>query len=271
MFRGAIEAINENSVSGWVFSDDANVTGRILLAFVGDACVGSGKVGVFRQDLKDAGLGDGRFGFSFGITVEDSKSKPVVIRFEGTDAMLLASDGDIVMRGEISNKVEPAELRLRMAQLNWLAERGVVKPTDFIVLRDLLNYGHSRREVIAGEAGISEAEVEAAFCGVLSVSVQSDVEAIKIPVADTMAATIAQIAADDGYLPVIGLFSTGSVALRLLRGSHLADSTEVDAEPSSVQVRVRSPKLTLLDTRLDIAEVVAEKGNNYIFAAKLKS
>jgi hypothetical protein len=271
MFRGAIEAINVDSISGWVYSDDANLTGRTLLAFVGDACVGAGKVDVFRQDLKDAGLGDGRFGFSFGITVDDSTTAPLVVKFESSDAILLAPDGDIVIRGgDRTALVEPAEFRLRMAQLSWLAERGVVKPIEFILLRDLLSYGYCSSDVPAGEGGIADSEIGAAFGALLSLATQANVEVSAVPITGTLAAAIAEVASERQFLPVIGLFSTGSIRLKLQRGSHLRDAELLEAETSLAQIRVRSPKLTLLDSRLEIMDVESEKGTKYLFVAKLQ-
>lgn len=68
MLRGAIEIVTDDAISGWMHSPDADLLGRVVLAFVGDDCIGSGRVEIFREDLKAAGLGSGHAGFHFGLT-----------------------------------------------------------------------------------------------------------------------------------------------------------------------------------------------------------
>ena len=90
MIRGAIEVANRSIVSGWLFSERADLRGQLVLAFIGVRHVGTGKVELFRKDLKDAGLGDGYSGFYFPLTLlPTDQPEAVTVRLDQSDLCLL--------------------------------------------------------------------------------------------------------------------------------------------------------------------------------------
>ena len=90
MLRGTIEVVTESSISGWLYSPDADLRGRVVLAFLGDECIGSGRVEIFRADLKEVGLGSGHCGFRFVLTFQAEPALDCVfIKLEGSDAVIL--------------------------------------------------------------------------------------------------------------------------------------------------------------------------------------
>ena len=90
MIRGAIDAASSSVVSGWLFSTDLNLTGKIVLAFVDERCVGAGRIEVFRGDLKAAGLGDGFSGFHFDVVLAAGDTpEAIVVRLDHSDLALI--------------------------------------------------------------------------------------------------------------------------------------------------------------------------------------
>ncbi len=90
MIRGAIEWAGAGSIRGWIFSPEAGLRGRTLLAFLDGQCVGAGEIGLFREDIRDAGLGDGYSGFEFDIVLDDPADAPrVVVALDWCDAVLM--------------------------------------------------------------------------------------------------------------------------------------------------------------------------------------
>ena len=99
MIRGAIEVTSRRKVSGWIVSAARPLKGKLVLAFVGSQCVGSGRVDVFRPDLLNANLGDGYAGYDFAIALSDDDDVgSVVIRLEECDAAILQSGSEVVGR-----------------------------------------------------------------------------------------------------------------------------------------------------------------------------
>ena len=90
MLRGAIEVVTEDAIVGWIHAPGIELRGRTVLAFLDDDCIGSGKVQLFRQDLKAAGLGSGHAGFHFGLTYR-GRPEPgrVHVKLDGSDAVIL--------------------------------------------------------------------------------------------------------------------------------------------------------------------------------------
>ena len=100
MIRGAIESVTRNRVFGWIWSPDFALNGRTVLAFLDDVCIGAGKIDGFRQDLKDAGLGDGQAGFNFNLTYPNHLDAPrVVVKIEGSDVVLVQRRARIMPPG----------------------------------------------------------------------------------------------------------------------------------------------------------------------------
>lgn len=138
MLRGAIDFNDGWRIGGWIYSPDVPVAGRLLLAFVDDRCVGSGTVEVHRQDLADAGLGDGLCGFSFAITLPRIADRArVFVKLDWSDFALLQPHGRIVADGDATAAApDPGD-----ASIDWMRARGWIDAADAAFLRDLATSG----------------------------------------------------------------------------------------------------------------------------------
>jgi hypothetical protein len=97
VIRGAIEVANRNLVSGWIYCKAASVRDQLVLAFVGQRCVGTGKVEIYRKDLHDAKLGDGYCGFHFPVDLRDGdETASIVVKMQDSDAALLHAKSRVV-------------------------------------------------------------------------------------------------------------------------------------------------------------------------------
>lgn len=272
MFRGAIDYIGEDSISGWVYSPDAALKGRVLLAFSGKECVGSGKVSLLRQDLKDAGLGDGYCGFDFPVRPLTEEDGPITVRFEGTDAMLLPPDGELVRRGRQPQLLSVGEFELRLAQLDWQSEHGVLKSPEFVLLRDLLTAGYCSKELPGGGQGpkLLEEGLQA-YRTVLSLAMQAHVDVTALTPDSNIIASIGRVPEHGGFAPIIGLMSEAGLALKVNRASHRKAVDDGDGAANLlVPVKLRGPRIVLLDARITIAEITSEKGATHLFVGRLK-
>ena len=103
MIRGAIEVASRSVVSGWLYSPSIKLRGNIVLAFIDARHIGTGRIELFRKDLKEAGLGDGFAGFHFPIRLaEDDEPGRITIRLEASDLCLLQHDAGVHNRQEAS-------------------------------------------------------------------------------------------------------------------------------------------------------------------------
>jgi hypothetical protein len=132
MIRGAIESVSHNRTYGWIWSPEASLRGRTVLAFLDDECIGGGKIDGFRKDLKDAGLGDGYAGFNFNLTYANQADAPrVTVRLEGSDFALVQAGSRIALPGRGASVGRQMDL----ASLQWMRARGWLGQADFDFLR----------------------------------------------------------------------------------------------------------------------------------------
>ena len=156
MIRGTIEQATGQAVSGWLYADMASVRDRLVLAFVGDRCVGAGRVEHFRQDLADAGLADGVLGFHFPVELpEGADTAQVVVRLEDSDAVLLqgrsrvaAADAAVAGRG-----AQPS-----LSALQWMRAQGWLEQSQYDFLRALDQLGVYERSLVLPRRGGKPAE-----------------------------------------------------------------------------------------------------------------
>lgn len=96
IFKGAIDSIHPQKIGGWIYCDVKNVRGTEVQAFVNSNCVGAGRVDIFRQDLSDAGLGDGYLGFSFPVSLrETADCGRITVKISESDFLLLPAQAEI--------------------------------------------------------------------------------------------------------------------------------------------------------------------------------
>ena len=96
MIRGAIEVASRSIVSGWLYSPAIELRGKIVLAFIDQKHIGTGRIELFRKDLKEAGLGDGFAGFHFPVKLSGADDPGrITVRLEASDLCLLQQDAAI--------------------------------------------------------------------------------------------------------------------------------------------------------------------------------
>ncbi len=140
MLIGAIESSSPDHVSGWIHSGAADVGGALLLAFLDQRCVGAGRVEIFRQDLADAGLGDGRRGFHFPIQVpRPEDALRVAVRLDLSEVYLLQREA-VLDHGHMPRAYLGGELP-DAARRDWMCRHGLMVAAQEQALAGLADFG----------------------------------------------------------------------------------------------------------------------------------
>jgi hypothetical protein len=258
MIRGNIELVTPESVQGWIYTEDEKVRDKLLLAFCGDKCIGSGKVSIFRSDLADAGLGDGHLGFSFPINVGKESVGSVVIRIDGSDAVLLQTGAAVEFGSGGSKELDPSTVAKQLASLKWALKHCRISQSDFDFLRILWSFGVYERGLLRrnenGDVIIADAPIVIAR-GLLESYLGLDVEiaAIQGVQAATFKDQMALIAGNSELAPVVVLTSKARAVVQVKEGSH-ARRNSVDQGGSgfgpAVSYIVSPENLVVIDSRV---------------------
>lgn len=133
MLRGYIEQVTPELISGWLYSDMGPLEGRRVLAMLDGTCIAVGTIEFFRQDLFDAGLGDGKLGFHFPLPkMRRADLARVTIRLEASDTDLLQAGtrvagpggSDEGATGPVAGLPDLPDASIRwMRARGWLAAR----------------------------------------------------------------------------------------------------------------------------------------------------
>jgi len=147
MIRGAIEVALKNRVAGWIYSSADSVRDKIILAFVGPRCVGSGKVDRFRKDLLEAKLGDGYCGFEFPIKLnEGERLGAVVVKLQSSDAALIQRDTVLTGPNDEDGAGDGPDLgAISPASVAWMQDRGWLEQHEYDFLKAVQNLGAYER------------------------------------------------------------------------------------------------------------------------------
>lgn len=135
MLRGAVEETGADYLAGWMYSDEAEISGKTVLAFHESECIGSGQINVQRQDLKDAGLGHGRYGFRVSVP-EGLINNPVYLKLENSDAVFLPSDVKLIKESQGGSKIKAEEASQLIERFRWICTRNWIDYNflDFVKL-----------------------------------------------------------------------------------------------------------------------------------------
>ncbi|WP_421995231.1 hypothetical protein [Roseococcus sp.] len=258
MIRGAVEQVVSNRVSGWVYSPIADLKGSTLLAFVDDVCVGAGQIDVFRQDLADAGLGDGRFGYSFAVSLNDAAdSGRLVVKLEGSDALLKQGSSRVQSALLAAPAAPVGTLALPAPVLHWMRNRAWLGQSDYDFLRYFSQLGIYDRTLTMSVERPDRIDVELkdpaeAAADILGLVCMRDPQLIRMTV--ETASDIADLAAANngpGTPPIVALWARERARLDVIEGSHLADAAGQDAAPAraAVEYSLGPDRLLFLDTR----------------------
>jgi hypothetical protein len=176
MLRGAIDYSDGWRIGGWLYSAELPLRDRPVLAFVDGTCVGAGKIDVFRQDLADAGLGDGHSGFDFPITLAqiDDRTR-AYIKLELSDLALLQRTAGIVDAS--SPAIEPH--RYTPASIAWMRDRAWVDDAEARFFEELAVDGAHSHSLAGRGAQAPEAKRLFELLGRSPVGVQESLIRLK--------------------------------------------------------------------------------------------
>jgi hypothetical protein len=252
MIRGAIEGVSHNRVHGWIWSAEANLAGRTVLAFLDEGCIGAGRVDGFRQDLKEAGLGDGVAGFSFDVNpVGPSDVFRVTVRLEGSDAMLLQPRACVGSAAGAA-LLRPQRHKPNLGSLQWMRARGWLSQADFEFLRALRQAGvRSRSLLVSAEARAPRLDPAETARGLLQLDRMDEGairrETLESPRDWRRLAEQQEIAAGPGA--VLALWSPATGSLPVLEGSHLKPPLPDRDAPPGIGHPVGPDRLLFIDAR----------------------
>ncbi|WP_062209756.1 hypothetical protein [Aureimonas sp. AU12] len=274
MIRGSIEFVTADLIQGWIYTEDGRIRDRTLLAFRGDLCVGAGKVDTFRGDLADAGIGDGHLGFSFPISVPSDQVGSVVLKLEGSDAMIVQGGAFVTTGAAPVAGLSRSDVRERLAALKWALKHGRIGQGDFDFLRILWSFGVYERGLVrrnAGDEAVVTDQPAAVAAALLESYLGTDARLgatlVRSPI--EFAAEIARIAAKGDGAPVIALHTRDRATLRVLEGSHV-DEGASDAARSApfVDYPLAGDNLVMLDARATAELAMADGGTLTIMFAE---
>ncbi len=282
MIRGAVEQVSSSAVSGWIYAGEDSVNGKLILAFVGKECVGAGRVEIFRQDLFDAGLGDGFLGYSFPIKLHSSADAgSVLIRLDSDEAFFIYK-ASIVIGDDQLGELRAAQSQLAQAVLwqarltQWLFDNGRLEQTEFDFLRAVRQLGAYVRTLREGKPfakaeRIRIAPAEAAEKA-MTLLQMSGVRMIERHVASLSDLTPANIGLPSGSAEsIVALWSEHRVRLGVVEGSH-TDGSGLGALPEcpdgAIDMTFGGDQLLFLDLRCSFGpQSAAPLGGITVFVA----
>ncbi|WP_372623530.1 hypothetical protein [Falsiroseomonas sp.] len=275
MIRGAIENVTRNRVYGWLWSPDVKLVGRTVLAFLDDACVGAGKIEGFRQDLKDAGLGDGQAGFNFDLSYPNPADAPrVTVKLEGSDVMLVQRRSRIGAPGAGAAPARATRQGPSLTSLQWMRARGWLSQSDYDFLRFFRQLGVYERSLVVPQERADRVpqerperteqqllDVAETARGMLMMQRMEEAElrreALAAPRDWRRLAEQHEAAAGPGAM--FALWSRNRARIPVVEGSHLqASLVAPDAEPpAGVDYAIGPDRLLFLDGRCALGPAAA--------------
>ena len=274
MIRGAIEIATTDMVKGWIYSDVASVRDQLVVALSGQECLGTGRVDVFRPDLADAGVGDGNCGFSFPITVRADAVDSVVVKLDGSDAVLLQADAHVGNSAKRAADMRRSTVLWHLARLKWALRRGRISQADFDFLRTLWPTGVYERGLVRRKAADDSVVVDpwrsvarGLFEAYLALDAEFAIQEARTPA--EFKQVLARVVSNPELVFVVALYCKGNAILRVLEGSHVSDGAngeennagfvspaEYALSPENLIVldsRVKSDIVILDDSHLEVA------------------
>jgi len=258
MIRGNIEVVTQESVQGWIFTEDERIREKLILAFWGDKCVGSGKVSVFRSDLADAGLGDGHLGFNFPIAVQPEAVGSVMIRIDGSDAVLLQSGATVQSGAAAPKMLDQSAVTRQLAGLKWALKHCRISQADFDFLRLLWSFGVYERGLLRrnelGETTVIDTPLAIASSLLESyLGLDAEITGVAGVSASSFREHMATVVGNPRLAAVVALTSKARAVVQVLEGSHVAGTsagTGGRGATPAVHYTVSPENLVIIDSRV---------------------
>jgi hypothetical protein len=279
MIRGAIELATTQMVEGWIYSDLAPVRDQVVVAMSGDECLGAGRVDVYRSDLAGAGLGDGNCGFSFAISVARDAVDSIVVKLDGSDAVLLQAGAHVGTRVGKAAELKRSSVLWQISRLQWALKRGRISQSDFDFLRTLWPSGVYERGLIRRRAADDSVVIDpwrTVARGLFEAYLAFDAE-ISVREFRTISdfeEELARVLRSPELVLVVAIYCKGEAALRVLEGSHVTDGANGDGINSigkPVEFTLSNEILIMLDTRLKVDLSLSDDSSIEVGVAKLPS
>ena len=249
MLKGAIDHISVSNIGGWLFTSLGNLDDSVVLAFSGEECVGSGKIEVFRPDLLAAGMGDGRHGFSFPISVKDEEeASRVYVKLEGSDAVILQAD----QTAPASRRDLFRSARYSAESLEWMRLRGWFTPEELLFLKGMtrigcVEYSLVPRATYAGATPESRdpSSVADELLSLVSMSGNSrQTFSVIVENAADLAAEVAKHVVDP--YSVVAIHPERPIVVKVVEGSH-TEATDIDSLEGAISYNAGPDLLLFLD------------------------
>jgi hypothetical protein len=259
MLRGALESVSSGVVSGWIYSPVGTVRDGLMLAFLDTTCVGAGRVEIFRQDLADAGLGDGYLGFSFPVTLTSgTDAQRLVVRLDGSDTVLLHRDSRVGQGGAAPRPAAAAATagNYPIPTLQWMRARGWLDQAEYDFLRYFRQLGVYDRALTGRVERGEEAETLTADPALLAHDMLSLLAMGEVEIGDRQVTSAEEIrelhSAGIARDAVVALWSPHRGRLDVVEGSH--QRAEAAPAAAAVDYPLGPERLLFLDTRLAFGE-----------------
>ena len=139
MLKGAIDHVSSNEIGGWIYSSSGSLRNQTVLAYIDDVCIGAGRVENYREDLAEAGLGDGFLGFKFPVTLRVEEAPLVAVKLEGSDAVIIQSSARLARRQQAAPRTM---VTVRTTEIiEWMRARGWLEQSEYDFLRLMSRFG----------------------------------------------------------------------------------------------------------------------------------
>jgi hypothetical protein len=265
MIKGSIEDVSPQAVSGWIYSSATPLRDTTVLAFSGGDCIGTGKVGRFRQDLADAGLDDGHLGFSFPINLPDGADvASVVVRLDGSEAVLLQPRSRVTGPETASRDQEPS-VEETLRRIRWLRRRNCLGGSEYNFLRGLTRFGvyefsletdtDAPGQQSAEEGAAAQAKKLLELTELNEVTLRLD----RAAGADAMLQALRSVTDQEGSLNHVVIWSALPTRIGVVEGGHLSGSADMDVA-GAVDYHLDPSIALVVHTR---CAVVPRPGANY--------
>lgn len=174
MLKGHIDSIEDDHVSGWIYSRERPLTGERVLAFCGEKCIGAAEVEIYRDDLYKAGLGDGRLGFQiFFDSAAPINPKNIHVRMEGSDFSLITKDFWKTSSSLQSNRCGLFS-QFEIDRVDWMASLGWLTQSQYALTKSINRMGVYQRMFSRADIQNSSLDelVREAYADCLSIMLQ---------------------------------------------------------------------------------------------------
>lgn len=231
MLKGHIDSVLDDSVSGWIYSRERPVAGERVLAFCGAQCIGSAEVGIYRDDLFQAGLDDGRLGFQISFDRAALTDPGAMhVRMEGSDFSLLIKDFWNAPKSDETTKLGLFSAP-EIERIDWMASRGWLNQGQYASAKAINRMGiyqqlFSRKSV---EASSLDALVGEIFADCLSIMLKLSKKAVAGRlIVQELSGKVAGL--QSPFPGVVGLYNA-AFSCRINEGLHRPDMQDTQTVP----------------------------------------